>query len=443
MTNTPSQARADMPWCVDSWLRAARPGCEDFVLVDDLREARMRWESLGPAEVLVALAPRRRPGRRTHLARDFASLCGATVERFLAFPGTGGSRVLVGAAPLAAIPRSLDLLPAGRRRWRIVRALLRPLTRFGLGPWLGLEELVVAYRHTGPTTHLTATIGVPGLFRKAVVREADARGRALRFLKVGDTEASRDRIRRETRSLMLLQDRGFAQAPNLLDRNDSAHVAWLAQSPIEGRRSSDDLGPLHSTFLKTLADSHHSVLPLANIESVQRTLQDLDDLQDRVDATWWNAMNDLARGLRGVLGDRAVPCTPSHGDFTPWNLIERDEELIAIDWEFHEDAAPAGRDLCHFHLQTGILVRHVAGAELLVELLDLLRGPFRTSCCLDAEITVGFALLHQAVHDERIHAIERPPFEQVEWLRDARLEMARILALSFADATPLHLELAA
>jgi hypothetical protein len=443
VTNAPSQARAYMPWCVDSWLRVARPGCEDFVFVSDLREARMRWDSLGPNQVLVATAPRRRPGQRSHLARELTELSGATVERFLAFPGTGGSRVLVGAAPLAAIPRALDLLPAGRRRWRFVRAILRPCTRIGLGNWLGLEELVVAHRQAAATTHITAALGVPGLFRKTVVREGDAQGRALRFLKVGDAEASRSSIQREAEALTGLQERRFALAPNLLDRGEHGQVAWLAQGPIEGRRSGDDLGPLHAKFLEALAQSHPSVLPLARIESVQSTIETLNDLEGRVDDSWWNAMDDLARGLRRAIGSQSILCTLAHGDFTPWNLIERDGHLVAIDWEFSEVIAPAGRDLCHFHMQTGILVRHVPGGKLLVELLDLLHGPFQSTSCLDAEITVGLALLHQAVHDERINAIEPPPCIQVGWLRDARLEMARILVLSLADATPARMEAAA
>ena len=142
----------------------------------------------------------------------------------------------------------------------------------------------------------------------------------------------------------------------------------------------------------------------------------------------------LRDALRERLAGERVPCCRSHGDFTPWNLLVRGGRLAAFDWEFSEPRAPALFDLLHFHVQTGVLVRHVDAPRLLRELDVLAAGAARTLFApagpppVSMAALAGLYVLHVATLDDEVHRIERPPFVQVEWLRSARRELAELLA---------------
>jgi hypothetical protein len=47
-------------------------------------------------------------------------------------------------------------------------------------------------------------------------------------------------------------------------------------------------------------------------------------------------------------GDVTVRVGAWHGDFTPWNMSRRGDELLLWDWERFETGVPAGLDRCHY-----------------------------------------------------------------------------------------------
>lgn len=55
----------------------------------------------------------------------------------------------------------------------------------------------------------------------------------------------------------------------------------------------------------------------------------------------------------------------AHGDFTPWNTFEtNDEKLAIIDWEMANTYSPIGFDFFHFELQNGILQLNKTWSEI-------------------------------------------------------------------------------
>lgn len=441
-------------YAVQAWYPAARGPLERPLTLRGsppglARRAARAWSSLEPGRaLLVAADADRRSGLRgptaaSSLAGLERSLPGAgRVDRWLVLPGTGGSHVLLPAGSRAGFRAGLHLLPAGRRRWRVLRALLRHACGPGLLGYLGLPELLVAVK--GPVGRpfvpllrkavnppLAVALGVPGPFRKAIV-VVGGRDHAQSVLKLSLDEPSRARVRHEARVLQRLTEspRAGPFAPSLLGRGCDGGVEWIALEFVPGRRSSDRVRREHLAFLGELHAGTWRRVPAEALAYLRSAVRRADRVADSVDRAWLAAMRRLSEALHARLAGREIPCALAHGDFTPWNLISTGDGLRAVDWELSIPQAPVLHDLIHFHFQTGVLVRRRAAGQLLSELLDLARGRagelLRTHG-LGPESVVeqaGLYVLHAATFDARAHLHGRPPFEQVQWLRDARVELA-------------------
>ena len=440
---------SDTPFSLDAWypLLVAGPvtlrSAGDDVTPAGLRAA---WRALAPGEALAVVDRARVPSarlgrmfRRGRAARVLGRMSDVTrLDRWYVLPGTGGSHTLLPRSP-AGFAAGTSLLPGGRALWRVAREVLRRGAR--LAPALGLDELVVAVKGPAAPALMTAlarpgvtvalTLGVPGPVRKAVVRAVDRRGRVLGVAKLPLTEHATERIRHEGDALAGLAA-GFG--PRLLDRDGGR---WLWMEDVVGRRSGNRFRAQHHDFLARLTEGARSV-PLQRIDIVRAARRRLavSPPKDR----------ELAAALRGLdealaaRGDVALLCAPAHGDFTPWNLMRTRTGLLALDWEFRLEEAPRLFDLLHFFLQTSVLVEHLAPAELVERFRADRAGPLAShssrlgidSC--EARLHFAVYLLHQTLLDDHLHSIEHPPFVQVEWLRDARLELAGCLTRELARA---------
>lgn len=67
--------------------------------------------------------------------------------------------------------------------------------------------------------------------------------------------------------------------------------------------------------------------------------------------------------------DRDIILTPSHGDFTPWNIFTNNkDELIILDWEFY-GKRPLLYDFFHFQIQSFIMMKSYSSQEI-IEKID-------------------------------------------------------------------------
>lgn len=451
------------PDALERWFPAV---CGDLdrpaVLGDPLcRVAAARaWAAALPGEGLVLVGPRPSLGarllacgRRSQVARIAGSLPGAgRVLRWYSLPATGGSRVFVPAGSLRLLRAALPLLPAGRARSRLLGRALAGASRLGLTERLGLDELAVAFKGPPPPPRIpwmrragrevgAVALGVPGLFRKAIAQVTRPDGGVEALLKLSLTGPARARVRREARALRRLEALGLsALAPRLRAAGDLERGAWLAQEALSGRRSPDALGALHLAFQKRLCARTLETVPAERLDVLGRASTQLDDLQGRIDRARVDLLAELRQAVFQTLGDRGLRCSLAHGDFTPWNLLVEGGRLRAVDWESAEDLAPVPWDLIHFHLQTGVLVRRRPAGRLLAELDALLGGCARAFAVgagvstSELDLSLATYLLCVTVGDEHAHAIETPPFPQVAWLRETRLDLARRLLQRLAAA---------
>jgi hypothetical protein len=82
----------------------------------------------------------------------------------------------------------------------------------------------------------------------------------------------------------------------------------------------------------------------------------LGQLADRVvrlsASTSATALADAVRATESA-ADVAVRFGAWHGDWTPWNMAQGEDEVLVWDWEHFEAGVPLGYDVLHHHVVTG------------------------------------------------------------------------------------------
>lgn len=369
---------------------------------------------------------------------------GSWHESFLVLPSNGGARALLSNESNAAFRLGVPLLPGGRKRTRLVRASLNLPGVSQLLSMRGRERITLITKPENPDdqgalrdmrTPIAVCEGVPGPLRKVVVSTRDFGGD--RFFKVACTPFAVKSIQHETHALAALKGSGLA--PGLLTRDFANPPKWFAQEGIAGVRAKDDLNASVLTWLTSLAARRHER------RSAESVLPEL--FYGRDSEILHQDFRTLSNVLKSQLAGTHLPCTPSHGDFTPWNTRVQNDQLMAFDWEFYGESTPALFDLFHFELQTGVLMRKVPAEKAMERMLQLVRGQGYPLCRVagvhdrEIEILAAIYVLTIADRDATLHSIQRPLFEQVQWLESARRVWARQLtarllagSISFSEA---------
>ncbi|MFT5734798.1 MAG: hypothetical protein ACJAZN_001473 [Planctomycetota bacterium] len=444
-----------LPYGVDSWIPVLRGGYAPKLFLDaaDARsKARLAqaWKKL-PAGGRVVLQSVAAPGSKPILAPLEQGLASSGhVERFVVFPGTGGSFTLLPTRDGAALRGGMALLPSCKARGRALWALLHAASPFGVARRLGHPELAIWTK--GPFDEesenlpvlpvagsIAVAAGVPNKNQKVIVRALDRRGNARAILKLGFSERSDDAVAREATALTtvsaLLDDR----SPKLLTEGRRAGRTWLAQEVLDGKHAGDEFTPLHADLLIELAEATREEEFLTDMPFFQDTLRNLCRLDPAIDPDWHQEYTTLAEALENAADGFALPTTFAHGDFTPWNMVIKRGRIRAFDWEYFSKRAPALYDIFHFHIQSGVLVKHHSGERIFDDLDALFSGPASqvvTALELRREEILQLAALY-VLHEGVCHELEErrnpSPFTQAICLRHARRALCRRLAGLIAE----------
>ncbi len=441
---------SQLPYGIDSWLPVLRGG-EAPTLFLDAGDPRSRarltaaWAELPPGG-RIALQSVASPGSRPQLAPLENGLeQDGDVERFIVFPGTGGSFTLLPTQDGAALRGGMALLPRGRASGRALWSLLKAASPLGIAQRLGRPELAIWTKgpHDAEASDLpvlpvagsmAVAAGVPDRNQKIIVRALDRRGAARAILKLGFSERTDDSISREANALKTVAEILEDRAPRLLTEGRRAGRTWLAQEVLEGKRAGDELTPAHAELLAELAVATRDEAPLSEQPFFQDTVRNLCRLDPEVDPDWHQEYSTLCEALEHSTDGFALPTTHAHGDFTPWNVVQRRGRVRAFDWEYFSPSAPALYDVLHFHIQTGVLVKRHSGERIFDNLDALFRGPASSVVAATSlrseEILQLTALyvLHEGVRHELEERRNPSPFDQAAWLRHARRALCRRLA---------------
>lgn len=391
-----------------------------------------------PRELRLAPSPHAEPERGEALVSEHAPPPGRAHLRttsWLRFPGTGGGHVLLDARDAAVFRAGARLLPRGRAWTRVASDLLRATSHVGLHRRVAPGRLTLVERADEPERPLhercpglppglawNLATGVPGRDQKTIAQLVTRGGEIVAYAKLAHTPSARSLVAHEARTLARLAQLGV-RAPRVHGTETAADGAeCLVTSALAGARSAGHLGAPQRLYLAELAAATGATRRLADVPSVQAALARLVALAPRAERAWLELFGRLARELEHA-GGVALPCALAHGDFTPWNVVVDGARACAFDWEHARELSPAGHDALHFTLQQAVLVDHVAPERLLAHVAE--RAP--ESLHAGAGLACAAYVLDIATHDELIQLEQRSPFAQVDWLRTARLTLARDL----------------
>ncbi len=441
---------SQLPYGIDSWLPVLRGGAAPSIFLDagDARSAAPLaevWKDL-PAGGRVALQSVAAPGSRPALGPLEQGLAAdGQVERFVVFPGTGGSFTLLPTKDGAALRGGMALLPSGRTRGRALWALLKAASPLGIAQRLGRPELAIWTK--GPHDHeasdlavlpvagsVAVAAGVPDRNQKIIVRALDRRGAARAILKLGFSERTDDAVAREANALNVVAEMLEDRAPRLLTEGRREGRTWLAQEVLSGKRAGDELTPAHAELLTELAVASRGEAQLNDLPFFQDSVRNLCRLDPEVDPDWHQEYSTLCDALELAVDGFALPTTSAHGDFTPWNTVQHRGRVRAFDWEYFATSAPALYDLLHFHIQTSVLVKRQSGERIFDSLDAFFRGPASSVVAaigLRSDEILQLTALY-VLHEGVLHELEErrnpSPFAQAAWLRHARRALCRRLA---------------
>jgi hypothetical protein len=317
-----------------------------------LDAARLCWPP--PAEARVGRRDAVRPAGQVSLAE------------FLVVPSADRPRLLVPAgAPRAAAASVNRFSHALGWRDRVVRTALMVALRSGaldtrapdrlqVGVPPGLADEVRSLPEhlaglLGDDVVLSVGVGTPRANRKPVLQAISPSGRALAFVKLGDTAVTRDLLAAEAGALRRLADRPppGIEVPRLLHSGAWNGVHLLVQSPLRtpvlpgARRSAPPVAAMRSladTFDRGRLEVTRSPL-WGSLTGAPALVRDgaRRDLFARVVAT-------LAERLGGI----ELRHSAWHGDWTPWNLVRTRTAVRAWDWERFAEGVPVGLDALHY-----------------------------------------------------------------------------------------------
>jgi len=229
---------------------------------------------------------------------------------------------------------------------------------------------------------LAISTGTPSPFRKITAMIMDSKGNVLGFAKIGETPLAIQRIKRETKILILIAHSSLLIAqkssakshqlsaisirvPEILYEGEIGNGYMLIQSPapFEGKSGSRYFNDDYANVLRILIDNTSVKKKFIESEFYKILKSGIDNYMLSYRELLKQGLDYLERNI----GDKEIIFTLSHGDFAPWNMLwsKNRKEVFIFDWESANSEAPAGIDLVHFLFQTGFLLKKLRGRKLL------------------------------------------------------------------------------
>ena len=191
-------------------------------------------------------------------------------------------------------------------------------------------------------TNLRLSVWLPPERDRAVICGASPSGRVAGFAKIAFSASARARLAREGRALTQAADLSrLLAAPRLLHAGEIDGVDAIVLTSADGRMG---LAPwrLDRRRVRALAslvreDRHRAFAELLPPETPDREP--------------WASLVGRAEEALAPWRDRELPVAFAHGDFTPWNVLNRGNGVVAVDWEDAEIEGIPYWDAWHFATQ--------------------------------------------------------------------------------------------
>lgn len=242
-----------------------------------------------------------------------------------------------------------------------------------------LKKLLVSSLKRDDIT-LAVSTGTRSPFRKITGIVLSSEAAPLAYVKIGETDLVKKRVKHEADILKRLEGKGLTVKgkkddserlkpkaeiiiPECLYDGELGDTYIMVQSasPFEGKSGGTDFDEKYAKVLNELMRETVATKKFNNSGFYVNLKKEI--------VSYPLSYRDLLSGsleyLEKELEGKEVTFAISHGDFAPWNMIWNGEKVFIYDWESAVEEAPAGIDLVHFLFQTGFLLKKLRRGKLL------------------------------------------------------------------------------
>jgi thymidylate kinase len=196
--------------------------------------------------------------------------------------------------------------------------------------------------------------GTAGINRKAILyHEINGVGT---FRKIATTDNAVKLLKNESQALNRLfasNVRNFCFPDIVKSTEGVIELSDISNDGVRLKQYTD----LHTSALVELNEISSFLAPLHELSSWNELKSDLHVVKEKNDPRIPKGMiRKLEKLIEATNESLPIEISMSHGDFTPWNMFERDMKLHIYDWELSSPLRPLGFDAFHFIMQQGILV---------------------------------------------------------------------------------------
>lgn len=172
---------------------------------------------------------------------------------------------------------------------------------------------------------------------------------------------------------------------------------------------------LDEIYIKTSKSVEASALPIFNLSLLR--LHQLEECNDkRIPKGILKKLRIMLDAMRG----KTIEAGFCHGDFTPWNMYERNGKLAIYDWELGAPLMPIGHDAFHYIIQQGILVDKKPWKTIKEEIKSKITQEQFLQWSRygghNIEEYLGFYLLINAISCLVLYAEQKKWHTQIHWL---------------------------
>lgn len=259
--------------------------------------------------------------------------------------------------------------------------------------------------------------GTPGPNRKAILY--DERNGVNTFTKISLTENSARLIANEAKNIRLLSSMYHLpfDFSSIISRTD--YRLQLEDVSIGGKRNGS-FGKLHESMLTDLA------LRTGEEQTISETLF-WQIASKRLETLKESSSLKIPRGIlkkvemlmNSIDQTRVIKTSMSHGDFTSWNMYERNNRLVIYDWELGQSEMPFGFDGFHFIIQQGVLVDKKSWNEIKREIETKMKGFFEQTISnnqANTDLYLKLYLLVNTLYYLTIYNEQNNWHMQITWL---------------------------
>ncbi|GAB2557123.1 phosphotransferase [Spirosoma aerophilum] len=327
----------------------------------------------------------------------------------------------------AAQPDFLRFYYVGSRRAQLFSWFVRFIFFLKQGNRLAQGQLTLYTTVDGQQRLLGAEIarwalftGTAGPNRKLVVWYVTHDSKRY-FLKIALGPAAVNNLRQEALALQHLQEQPFLQLES--PRLNAYYSGVVIQEDMGNGagKQANRLTDLPSGALLELVSRNWHRQPLAQTVCWQQALGTLTALRTMPDTRIPIGLLDkLDRLMQSLDADVVVPMAAAHGDFTPWNMLLRNQQLGVFDWELAQPVLPGLYDLFHFQYQSGTLIGNQGFGVVRQEIQTMLNCPEWQLFCerhrIDADLAEILYLVQTMTYYLSVYSRQSAWHPQVNWL---------------------------